>query len=721
MDRDQMQNLEKNGYAVSMDLKRMMEESQQQHDDLLVALRDNDWPLKEKEHFTLLSTELGRSNELQKETLFCQMLFARLRFPFMHERHERISKAHRETFQWIYDDLTTADAQWTNFVSWLESSTDGENIYWITGKAGSGKSTLMKFLWNDRRTAHHLGTWAGDRPLVRAGFFFWISGANMQMPGMGLLQTLLVQLLEDRPGLLSKLFRERWESYNYLHGGLENWTWHELKQAFEILVSDRSRNYFFLIDGLDEFHGDPEELIDFIINTAKSPNVKICIASRPWLIFEEAFNDRPSLMLQQLTRPDIQRYVSAKFRENKRYLRLVEQDVEYATRLADSVVEKSPGVFLWVYLVVKSLLQGITNSDRISDLQNRLDSLPSDLEALFDRLLNIGDAYFSEACQMFQIVRAAQEPLDLLTFSFADGADSAVVPAAVSANIRQMNDQEILARLDDDRRRLNTRCKGLIEASATGTRPGRVEYLHRSAKDFLESKRVWEKIVDGTGRSFNPNRCLCAAFLYRLKLSHQGNASRRDLWDAISWVMEYSMQAEKVTRVPEVAVLDELHQTATVLIKGTDSAFSQWTLASQQEKVPTWAAIDPCDYPLHSFLEVAVRFNLLSYVKNSLERNTTPWSRGEYDRLLWLASTSTGMPACAQGKAALMETKVPSTDMIRLLLAQGAYSSWFLEDIRGASRSSLAPGVQPLLLSASRAGERKSLRLRFRSLFRRSK
>lgn len=324
---------------------------------------------------------------------------------------------------------------------------------------------------------------------------------------------------------------------------------------------------------------------------------------------------------------------------------------------------------------------------------------------------------------MFQIVSVAQEPLDLLTFSFADGADSAVVPVALSADIKPIEDRAMFARLDDERRRLNTRCKGLIEASVTGTQPGRVEYLHRSAKDFLESKRVWEKIIHGGGRSFNPNRCLCAAFLYRLKVSYIGKAS--DLWDGISWVMEYSLQAEQATSTPEVAILDELHHTATVLIKGTGAAFSQWTLLShedsQQEMMPTWAAKDPCDYPLHSFLEVAVLFNHTTYVKSNLKRNTTPWSRGEYDRLLWLASRSRNQPACTRGKAALMETKVPNPDMIRLLLAEGPDSNWFLDRTLNASESSLAPQVQSLLQSGSRNSKKKALRFRFRSLLGRSK
>jgi ABC-type thiamine transport system ATPase subunit len=53
----------------------------------------------------------------------------------MDNREERILEAHEKTFRWIFKD--------SPFKHWLESKT-GSNLFWISGKAGSGKSTLMK-------------------------------------------------------------------------------------------------------------------------------------------------------------------------------------------------------------------------------------------------------------------------------------------------------------------------------------------------------------------------------------------------------------------------------------------------------------------------------------------------------------------------------------------------------------------------------------------------
>jgi type II secretory ATPase GspE/PulE/Tfp pilus assembly ATPase PilB-like protein len=44
------------------------------------------------------------------------------------------------------------------YLSWLQ---EGRGIFHVAGKLGSGKSTLMKFLFNHPETRRQLLTWAG--------------------------------------------------------------------------------------------------------------------------------------------------------------------------------------------------------------------------------------------------------------------------------------------------------------------------------------------------------------------------------------------------------------------------------------------------------------------------------------------------------------------------------------------------------------------------------
>jgi Cdc6-like AAA superfamily ATPase len=106
----------------------------------------------------------------------------------MNERFDHVVSAKCRTSDWILDenfememskktsfvevklrtDTVTLDKR-ALFIRWLRS---GREIFHITGKPGSGKSALMKFLCTDRRAAKLLEPWATSRQLVIAKFFF---------------------------------------------------------------------------------------------------------------------------------------------------------------------------------------------------------------------------------------------------------------------------------------------------------------------------------------------------------------------------------------------------------------------------------------------------------------------------------------------------------------------------------------------------------------------
>ena len=148
-------------------------------------------------------------------------------------------------------------------------------------------------------------------------------------------------------------------------------------------------------------------------------------------------------------------------------VQLSEQNPEQASLLVEEIVTKASGVFLWVKLVVKSLLHGLRDQNRISDLQNRLRHLPADLEALYAHMLEHTDPFYHEqASQIFQIVRVAQkrstgDKITLLNLSWAEDEDETL---AITAPLRHFTEEEILARCQVMDSRLKSVCMGLLEA-----------------------------------------------------------------------------------------------------------------------------------------------------------------------------------------------------------------------------------------------------------------
>jgi hypothetical protein len=93
-----------------------------------------------------------------------------------------------------------------SFLTWLRS---GDGIYHISGKAGSGKFTLVKFLCQNPRLIRELEQWAGNKKLVFASFFFWASGDKLQRSLEGLYRSLLFEILNQCPELIDKVLPDQ--------------------------------------------------------------------------------------------------------------------------------------------------------------------------------------------------------------------------------------------------------------------------------------------------------------------------------------------------------------------------------------------------------------------------------------------------------------------------------------------------------------------------------
>jgi len=141
-----------------------------------------------------------------------------LRFPTITDRFEAVAESHPETCQWIFQKAEETDQfrlhgrRWDDFVGWLQRDS---GMYWINGKAGSGKSTLMKYIFNAGDTRQHLALWVGDQRLYIAGFFFWSGGSKDQRSQAGLYRSLLYDILKQVPELIPIVLPKQWSSrYN---------------------------------------------------------------------------------------------------------------------------------------------------------------------------------------------------------------------------------------------------------------------------------------------------------------------------------------------------------------------------------------------------------------------------------------------------------------------------------------------------------------------------
>lgn len=135
--------------------------------------------------------------ERQRE-LFLQSLF----FPEIHERQNTIHSAAPRTFDWILNPR--GNPSQSSFRIWLTQDT---STYWVCGKAGSGKSTLMAYIVEQEETRRALQLWSQHRELYILSFFFWLPGSELQRSTIGLLRSILYQICQARPDLIEIIMK----------------------------------------------------------------------------------------------------------------------------------------------------------------------------------------------------------------------------------------------------------------------------------------------------------------------------------------------------------------------------------------------------------------------------------------------------------------------------------------------------------------------------------
>ncbi|KAK8047371.1 hypothetical protein PG996_015435 [Apiospora saccharicola] len=495
---------------------------------ILSALKSH--PETFAEQSETLTTTAGNYSTEVKSTNWNQRFIQSLYYPQFQSRNDAISTAHAETFKWILTDTSAKQQTPSRFIEWLRSK---NGTFFIQGKAGSGKSTLMKFLWHHHATREHLQAWSGESKLLLASYFFWSAGDELQKSEEGLIRALLFEIFRVCPDLIS-IIRTGQETKSVIdrHPQEVEWTRTTLLKVFDIVLQQRfEAKLCFFIDGLDEYKGNTQSLVSLVQKLASYPGTKVCVSSRPWAEFRHAFGEGANanwhIKLEDLTKNDIHRYVNDKLNADAQFSKLRENYAGYSD-IAEQVMSRARGVFLWVMLVVRSLLQGATYDDSLADMHRRLGAIPDDLDEFFKQMLkDIPRLYRSQSAMTFKIALAAKKPLPLVFHGYADEIHQDP-GSAIAAPTKQMEDAALQGMIKQIPNRLDARCKGLLEIVKCRDSPNayyayEVDFLHRTVRDYLDESQETTGILDNDLKDdFDASILLCHASLANLKRAWPG-------------------------------------------------------------------------------------------------------------------------------------------------------------------------------------------------------
>ncbi|KAI1740332.1 hypothetical protein F4680DRAFT_116318 [Xylaria scruposa] len=505
--------VEKLRSVVVLRLEKLCKETSKMSEDIMDSLKPDakltaSHPTSFGLSFDLINYFSGIIKQLAEEQALTeanQDFLESLYFSKIKTRQRKIESAHARTFGWIFQPSIS-------FNHWLR---EGSGTFWVQGKAGSGKSTLMKFICSHSITMKSLHEWAGSKRLVTAEFFFWSAGTRLQKSREGLLRSLLFEILRKCPELIPRVskshhkapFRRR-GPYSYIDDE-ELWSQEDLMVAYRSLVSycdEEDVKFCFFIDGLDEFEEESKthsDLIETLRVLNASQNIKFCVSSRPWTVFSDAFGEDPDrlLKLEDLTRDDIRSYVHDKFKDHDQFKLLCVNNPQYAD-LVEDITRQAQGVFLWVYLVVRDLLEGFSHSDTIRTMRKRLETFPAELEQFFQHMIDsVSPIYVPQMVRTLWLATSAPEPQFLMVYSLLDDASDDITVFMDGRSPKRMYDDEVRTRTQQMRRRLDGRCRGLLEVVADEPNVGlyfafKVDFLHRTVRDFLLGSPEIRQILD---------------------------------------------------------------------------------------------------------------------------------------------------------------------------------------------------------------------------------
>ncbi|RHZ56270.1 uncharacterized protein CDV56_104947 [Aspergillus thermomutatus] len=393
-----------------------------------------------------------------------------LDFDRREERGFAIKKAFSETCKWLLDQ--------PEYQKWLDSGLSHEHngFLWIKGNPGTGKSTLMKFAFENTKQK----TSASGAIVI--SFFFNARGDELEKSATGMYRSLLFQLFNLLPRLRNILDSEVTQSM--LNSG--SWSLERLQDVFRLVIRNlEGQPLICFIDALDECdESEVRDMVDYFgelgeLAASSLIPLHVCLSSRhyPHVTFDKGLE--MILEGQDGHGKDISHYLDLKLASIK-HKEIPEVKAE--------IIEKASGIFLWVVLVV-DILKRAYDQGRMSALRKRLREIPPRLKELFKDILTRDTQNMQDLLLCLQWTLYANRPLSPHELFYA----------VQSHNENELDPMELLENDDSVSRFILSSSKGLIEV--TKSRKKTVQFIHESVRDFLLKEggldELWRDVHGG--------------------------------------------------------------------------------------------------------------------------------------------------------------------------------------------------------------------------------
>jgi hypothetical protein len=528
-------------------------------------------------------------------------------------RFEEINTAVKTTFEWIW-------AEDIGLTSWLKND---KPLFWINGKPGSGKSTLMKYIWMHDTVQKFFASDPPGRKRLAASFYFHGRGELVQKTLEGMLMGVLNHLLWSEPKLVQVLLPKFKKRKRKDRG---SWTFALLKEAFEEIRAQSiiKVDIFLFFDALDEHYGPPEVIADFVKSITQpvegsTTKIKICFSSRQWNTFLEEFSSEPGFAIHEHTSNDVIAYIKDRFNSNSATAKMLKSTIPAEQRIVEELISsialKADGVFVWLRLVMEDLVPkakaAYTDGNALEPLIDIVDSYPDDLKTFFETIIDtISQEYRLEAFALIEIIHRGGPLIQLQELDVMVGCAMSGTLKGCTARVRLD-----ISNIEHIKKFIRSRSGGLVEIVNVSDKPT-AQFMHQTVTDFISKPGFRSKILGNTysfegenGFSFLTKYILaCIIENWKNRPRSKSTSSTEAAWTQMSgwqWdsFAQWAKQAELTTGRSQSAFWDAAESEAFRHSLALHEAYEQ-NKAKVKNFVVWWA----------------VRSDLRLYVKEVLEQ-----------------------------------------------------------------------------------------------------
>ncbi|KAK2739979.1 nwd1 protein [Colletotrichum kahawae] len=184
-----------------------------------------------------------------------------------------------------------------HFQRWYENP--GEQVLWIKGHPGTGKTMLMCGIIDHLKSS---ASYASERlgSFSQVFYFFCEAGDTARNNAEVVLRVLMWSILKAHPSLIPVVKHDYYNKGNNVFTGKN--AWYSLSKMIRIILEDNNLNdTIILIDALDECDiGSREKLLGLITDFEQRTSIKWVSSSRNWPSIERKLEQSSRMVILDL-------------------------------------------------------------------------------------------------------------------------------------------------------------------------------------------------------------------------------------------------------------------------------------------------------------------------------------------------------------------------------------------------------------------------------------